>query len=39
VLNLVMQDHKVRVEANTAAAARARLRVSAHLLRLARIVG
>ena len=39
VLNLVMQDQKVRVEANTAAAARARLRVSAHLLRLARIVG
>ena len=39
VLNMVMQDHKVRVEANTAAAARARLRVSAHLLRLARIVG
>lgn len=39
VLNLVMQDNKVRVEANTAAAARARLRVSAHLLRLARIVG
>jgi len=39
VLNLVMQDNKVRVEANTAAAARAGLRVSAHLLRLARIVG
>jgi len=39
VLNLVMQDNRVRVEANTAAAARAGLRVSAHLLRLARIVG
>jgi hypothetical protein len=39
VLNLVMQDHRVRVEANTAAAARAGLKVSAHLLRLARIVG
>ena len=39
VLNLVVRDRKVRVEANTAAAARARLRVSAHLLRLARIVG
>ena len=39
VLNLVMQDNKVRVEANTAAAARAGLKVSAHLLRLARIVG
>jgi hypothetical protein len=39
VLNLVMQDTKVRVEANTAAAARAGLKVSAHLLRLARIVG
>jgi hypothetical protein len=39
VLNLVVRDRKVRVEANTAAASRARLRVSAHLLRLARIVG
>ena len=39
VLNLVVRDRKVRVEANTGAAARARLRVSAHLLRLARIVG
>jgi hypothetical protein len=39
VLNLVVRDRKVRVEANTTAAARARLRVSAHLLRLARIVG
>ena len=39
VLNLVVRDRKVRVEANTAAAARARLRVSAQLLRLARIVG
>lgn len=39
VLNLVIQDDRVRVEANTAAAARAGLRVSAHLLRLARIVG
>jgi hypothetical protein len=39
VLNLVVRDRRVRVEANTAAASRARLRVSAHLLRLARIVG
>ncbi len=39
VLNLVTQDHRVRFEANTAAAARARLRLSSHLLRIARIVG
>ena len=39
VLNLVVRDRKVRVEANTAAASRARLRVSAHLLRVARLVG
>lgn len=39
VLNMVVQDNRVRVEANTGAAARARLKVSAHLLRLARIVG
>ncbi len=39
VLNLVTQDQRVRFEANTAAAARARLRLSSHLLRIARIVG
>jgi YfiR/HmsC-like len=39
VLNLVTQDNRVRFEANTAAAARARLRLSSHLLRIARIVG
>ena len=39
VLNLVTQDQHVRFEANTAAAARARLRLSSHLLRIARIVG
>jgi uncharacterized protein DUF4154 len=39
VLNLVTQDHRVRFEANTGAAARARLRLSSHLLRIARIVG
>jgi hypothetical protein len=39
MLNLVTQDNKVRMEANTAAAARAGLRVSSHLLRLTRIVG
>lgn len=39
MLNMVMQDQRVRVEANTLAASRAGLKVSAHLLRLARIVG
>jgi hypothetical protein len=39
VLNLVVQGQRVRFEANTAAAARSRLRLSSHLLRIARIVG
>ena len=39
VLNLFVQDDRVRFEANTAAAARAGLRLSSHLLRVARIVG
>jgi len=39
VLNLVMKDQRVRFEANAAAAARARLRLSSHLLRMARMVG
>jgi hypothetical protein len=39
VLNLVMQGQRVHFEANTAAAARSRVRVSSQLLRIARIVG
>jgi hypothetical protein len=39
VLNLYTFDHRVRIEVNTTAAARAQLRLSAHLLRIARIVG
>jgi hypothetical protein len=39
MLNLVVQDQRVRFEANTAAVARSRLRLSSHLLRIARIVG
>jgi hypothetical protein len=39
VLNLYTFDQRIRIEVNTAAAARARLRLSAHLLRIARIVG
>ena len=38
MLNLYTFDQRVRIEVNTAAAARAQLRLSAHLLRLARIV-
>ena len=39
MLNLLVQDEHVRFEANTSAAARAGLRLSSHLLRIARIVG
>jgi hypothetical protein len=40
MLNLyVASDHRVRFEANTNAAARAGIRLSSHLLRMARIVG
>lgn len=39
VLNLYTFDQRVRVEVNTTAAERAGLRLSAHLLRIARIVG
>jgi len=39
MLNLVVQDQRVRFEANTAAAARAGVHLSSHLLRIARIVG
>lgn len=39
VLNLYTFDQRVRIEVNTTAAARAQLRLSAHLLRIARIVG
>jgi hypothetical protein len=39
VLNLYVSDDRVRFEANTAAAARAAVRVSSQLLRIARIVG
>jgi hypothetical protein len=39
VLNLFVQDDRVKFEANTTAAARAGLRLSSHLLRVARIVG
>jgi hypothetical protein len=38
MLNLYTFDQRVRIEVNTAAAARAQLRLSSHLLRLARIV-
>jgi hypothetical protein len=39
ILNLYTFDQRVRIEANTTAAARAGLRLSSQLLRLARIVG
>jgi len=39
VLNFYTSDTRIRFEANTTAAARARLQISSHLLRLARIVG
>jgi YfiR/HmsC-like len=39
MLNLVVEDQRVRFEANTAAAARAGVHLSSHLLRIARIVG
>ena len=39
VLNSYTSDTRIRFEANTTAAARARLQISSHLLRLARIVG
>jgi hypothetical protein len=39
VLNFYVSDRRVRFEANTTAAARARLQLSSHLLRIARIVG
>jgi YfiR/HmsC-like len=39
VLNLYTFDQRVRVEVNTTAAARAGIRLSAHLLRIARIIG
>ena len=39
VLNFYASDTRIRFEANTTAAARARLQISSHLLRLARIVG
>ena len=39
VLNFYTSDARIRFEANTTAAARARLQISSHLLRLARIVG
>jgi YfiR/HmsC-like len=39
VLNLYTFDQRVRIEVNTTAAERAGLRLSAHLLRIARIVG
>jgi hypothetical protein len=38
MVNLYTFDQRVRIEVNTAAAARAELRLSSHLLRLARIV-
>lgn len=38
ILNLYTDDHRVRFEANPAAASRTGLRLSAHLLRIARIV-
>jgi len=38
MLNLYTFDQRVRIEINTAAAARAQLKLSSHLLRLARIV-
>jgi hypothetical protein len=39
VLNFYVSDKRIRFEANTTAAARANLRISSHLLRIARIVG
>jgi hypothetical protein len=39
ILNLYEFDRRMRIEVNTTAAARAQLRLSAHLLRIARIVG
>ena len=39
MLNLVVEGQRVRFEANTAAAARAGVHLSSHLLRIARIVG
>jgi hypothetical protein len=39
VLNFYVSDTRIRFEANTAAASRAGLQISSHLLRLARIVG
>jgi len=39
MLNLIVEGQRVRFEANTAAAARAGIRLSSHLLRIARIVG
>jgi hypothetical protein len=39
VLNFYTSDTRIRFEANTTAATRARLQISSHLLRLARIVG
>jgi hypothetical protein len=39
VLNFYTFDQRIRIEVNTTAAARAQLRLSAHLLRIARIVG
>jgi hypothetical protein len=39
VLNFYASDKRIRFEANTTAASRAGLRISSHLLRLARIVG
>ena len=39
MLNLVVEAQRVRFEANTAAAARAGVHLSSHLLRIARIVG
>ena len=39
ILNFYESDKRIRFEANTTAAARAGLRVSSHLLSIARIVG